>query len=86
MGTPSAPGFYDCDADQLPEEPGFKLLARDPDAGAVVKFWASLRAVRVASGMVPTEDMRKVNEALTVADQMPVWRAKNYGVWRNPVR
>lgn len=76
MGTPNKPGEYDCDAAQLPEEPGFKLLGRDPHAAALVRLWADRRQADVFAGVRPVEDLPKAAEARACADQMEAFSRK----------
>lgn len=68
MGTKTRPGHYDCYAKARPDEPIFVLLARDPDAPAVVRFWATLRAQRDSG-------CPKVQEAEHCADAMEDYAA-----------
>lgn len=70
MGTKNQPGNFDCYANAEPDEPMFVLLARDPDAPALVVAWAEARRAR-------GENEAKVFEALQCAANMREWRARN---------
>lgn len=82
MGTKSNPAPNDCYAKALPDEPMFVLLARDPDAARVVRFWAGLRARRIDEGTSPKSDEDVVTEALNCANAMRTWRVENKDIWR----
>lgn len=84
MGTKQNPGRYDCEHAALPDEPRFTLLARDPDAPALVHAWSEARRERVLDGSAPLEDINKAHEAAACADAMRTWRTANMGAWRRP--
>jgi phosphatidylethanolamine-binding protein (PEBP) family uncharacterized protein len=67
MGTKENPGKYDCYDKAVPDEPMFVLLARDPDASTLVRFWHVLKGQQ-------GEDNSKLEEAWKCADQMDEWR------------
>ena len=67
MGTKNNPGEYDCYANAEPDEPMFILLARDPDAPALVRQWAKARWDR-------GERQEKIAEADACAKAMEDWR------------
>jgi hypothetical protein len=67
VGTKNNPGKFDCYANAAPDEPLFVLLARDPDAPALIRIWAGWREAR-------GEDPAKTAEARQCADSMEVWR------------
>lgn len=70
MGTKSNPGKYDCYAKAESDEPMFILLARDPHAPVLVRFWADWQA---ADGKSP----EKIKEALDCANAMQKWRVEH---------
>jgi hypothetical protein len=72
MGTKNNPGNFDCYANAEPDEPMFILLARDPQAPALVEKWAT---DRIKAG----ENPDKVKEAFTCADTMREWHRQNRG-------
>ncbi len=72
-----------CYAAAMPEEPMFVLLARDPYAPQLVRYWAQGRENAIEAGLKPVEDMAKVEEAYACADKMEAWREANNGAWRN---
>lgn len=69
----------------LPGEPHFNLLARDPQASALVRRWADLRRAnrifalvkenRVAPGDLKYD--RREQDAITIADNMDRWFTEN---------
>jgi hypothetical protein len=63
MGTKLHPGKFDCYIKAEPDEPMFTLLARDPQAPALVERWA---AERESAG----EDPAVVAEARECATAM----------------
>lgn len=67
MGTKNNPAPFDCYANAEGDEPMFILLARDAQAPALVRQWASDRADAL-------EDPVKVAEAYACADAMEKWR------------
>ena len=69
MGTKLNPGRFDCYGNAAPDEPMFILLARDPMAPAIVRRWASHRA------MDPDTPPEQIEEALACADEMERWRS-----------
>lgn len=84
MGTKNNPAPFDCYANALPDEEMFVLLARDPDAPALVEQWADNRAWAIATGKRPESDMAMVTEARECAAKMRRWRFQNEGAWRTP--
>lgn len=82
MGTKNEPGAYDCYANALADEPLFVLLARDPDAPALLELWAAMREVRVNEGRSPRSDLFMLNEARRCAENRRQWRHDNGGRWR----
>jgi hypothetical protein len=82
MGTKLNPGAWDCHASALLDEPMFTLLARDPNAPAVVRRWAHGRALYVSLGRAPESDRAMVEEAHRGARDMELWRKANDGRWR----
>lgn len=77
MGTKNAPAPNDCYHKAEPDEPLFTLLARDPEAPAVVRYWAMLRASREGFS-------EKIAEALRCADAMDEWRQnKELGIYED---
>lgn len=68
MGTKENPGKYDCYDKAAPDEPMFILLARDPDAATLVRFWHVLKDQQLGA------DSRKLEEAWKCADDMDEWR------------
>jgi hypothetical protein len=90
MGTKTIPGLFDCDDKQLPGEPGFKLLARDPTSDGLVALWAAIRSgdpilattlsAKLISECVPRyqkspTEPEQIEEARICADQMRVYRS-----------
>jgi hypothetical protein len=73
----------DCASRAMPDEPTFTLLARDPQAPALVEAWAQGRLERVAVGAAPESDRARVYEALALASAMRAWRLANDGAWRH---
>jgi len=82
MGTKNDPGAYDCYAHALPDEPMFILLARDPEAAAITRLWAGMRARRIKAGERPESDEAMVDEAMECAANMEAWRTAHDGIWR----
>lgn len=76
MGTKNNPGSYDCYSNAEPDEPMFVLLARDPVAPLLVRWWAELRH-DIA--------IEKLSEAIDCADAMNEWRRKHRPEKRPPV-
>lgn len=70
MGTKADPGDFDCYAKAEDNETMFVLLARDPSAPHVVRFWAD--AEEMQGG-----DADKIAEARRCADDMERWRAEH---------
>lgn len=66
MATKNNPGKFDCYQNAHPDEPMFVLLGRDPNAGMLVRMWASLRE---SIG----EDPAKVAEARKCAMDLDQW-------------
>ena len=66
MGTKNNPSKFDCYAKAEPDEPMFVLLARDPQASALVRIWAANR-FRI------TGDVEKMTEAIKCAEDMERW-------------
>jgi hypothetical protein len=66
------PGPNSCYAKAKPDEPMFVLLARDPLASELVRWWAECRAAHTEP-----RDMKKISEALDCADAMEKWRLAN---------
>ena len=71
MGTKNNPGAYDCYEKAEPDEPMFILLARDPLAAQVVRYWVALR---MQSKPPTSGEAVKQDEALRCADAMDRWR------------
>lgn len=69
MGTKKRPGKYDCYEAADDDEPMFVLLARDPMAPDVVRYWAMWRELSGA-------DAAKVDEARACARAMEDWRVR----------
>lgn len=84
METKAHPSLTGCLANALPDEPMFILLARDPDAGPTIQFWAERRARRQVEN--PTielaGDAEKIVSAVEDIDTFRAWRAANEGRWR----
>lgn len=68
MGSKNNPGSYDCYENAEPDEPMFVLLARDPEAPALIRRWAKMRE---AHG---EPDNLKIIEAIECAEDMVLWR------------
>lgn len=68
MGTKNNPGEFDCYANAEDDEPMFILLARDPEAPALVRRWAKMRE---AHG---EPDVAMLTEAQECAEDMVLWR------------
>lgn len=75
MGTKNNPGKFDCYANAEPDEPMFVLLARDPVAAHVVRYWAWIREQN--EPVVTIAKSQKLVEALECADAMDVWHVDN---------
>lgn len=71
-----------CFAKAMDDEPMFVLLARDPQAPALVRQWATRRRLDIGMGRRPSSDMAQVDEAERNADNMESWRLANDGAWR----
>jgi len=84
MGTKNNPGAYDCYDKALPDEPMFVLLARDPFAPTVLRWWAAQREDDIDAHIRPESDNAMVQEARKCADEMESWRKVNNGAWRKP--
>ena len=54
-------------------EPTFTLRASDPDAGRVVRNWASMLESEIQRGARPATDMPKVRGARQIARDMDNW-------------
>lgn len=65
MGTKNNPATNDCYSKALPDEPLFTLLARDPQAPALVRAWADARY---------SKDKDKAEEAYACALAMETFR------------
>jgi hypothetical protein len=72
-----------CFAKALDDEPMFVLLARDQQAPARVREWATQRKADISMGKRPESDMAQVEEAFACAGRMEEWREENDGKWRN---
>lgn len=70
MGTQNNPGDYDCWNNAEPDEPRFALLGRDPEAGPLIRRWATTRESDIAAGIRPSSDMTMVVDARKVAADM----------------
>lgn len=89
MGTKKEPGKFDCHAKAELDEPLFVLLARDEYAPAVVRYWAAIKNgaplrdpfaldhPNVCDPKIRASLPEKLREALSCADAMQAWRAKN---------
>jgi hypothetical protein len=85
MGTKAEPGTFDCYEAAEEDEPMFVLLARDPDAPAVVRQWTANRMQRLVFGADISNfnmaaflaSLDKLIEARACADQMEMWRAEH---------
>ena len=73
MGTKQNPGAFDCYEAAEDDEPMFVLLARDPDAPALVEQWATWRLEWKPGDTV------KVAEARACAAAMRRWHATQDG-------
>ncbi len=82
MGTKLEEMRNGCFAAATDDEPMFILLARDPQAPALIRKWALERKCDIASGARPASDMGKVFEAEECAKRMELWRLENDGAWR----
>lgn len=82
MSTKENPTANGCYEKALPNEQMFILLARDPDAPSVVRFWTELRLRRIREGSAPIGDTIIATEALGCATLMEEWRNDNMGTWR----
>lgn len=80
MGSKENPGEFDCYANAEPDEPMFVLLARDPVAAEVVRYWSWRRWMLGSDGgKAPRpefiqDEAVQVAEALHCADDMEAWR------------
>lgn len=72
MATKAEPGAFDCHANAKMDEPLFTLLARDAQAPALVRLWATAREKL-------GENPDKVAEARQVAVDMESWYRANKG-------
>lgn len=75
MGTKNNPAPNDCYEKALPDEEMFVLLARDPNAPAVIEYWMRLRAITKGDADV-------IQEAAMCARKMTECRSANMGKWR----
>jgi hypothetical protein len=64
-----------CHMDAMKDEPIFTLLARDPCAPDVVRYWMTLREAMIGRGEKPQDDHQKLDDAAKVAQDMVVWRS-----------
>ena len=71
MGTKNNPGDFDCYAEAGDDEPVFVLLARDPVAASVVRYWVERRELKTLG---TDAEVSKRNDALKCADEMEKWR------------
>lgn len=75
MANKNHPGPFNCHAAALPDEPIFTLLGRDPAAPRTIKAWANERE---RLGKFETqEDLDRIAESLSCADEMAAWREAN---------
>ena len=76
-----------CAARALPDEPRFTLLARDPQAPALLRAWARGRLNAVKTGERPLSDIEGAMQVFERADEMQAWRVKNAATapWRQVV-
>jgi len=66
MGSRNRPGKFDAYEKAAPDEPMFVLLARDPQAPALVRAWIAQRSEK-------GESSEKLVEASECADAMEAW-------------
>jgi hypothetical protein len=83
MGTKLQELRDGCFARAMDDEPMFVLLARDDQAPARVREWATQRRADISLGRKPSSDLEQVNEAFQLADRMETWREANDGAWRS---
>jgi hypothetical protein len=62
------------DKKQMPGEPVFTLMGRDPQAPGLIRDWADRRTDRIVMGSAPLTDMEVVARARDMADAMETWR------------
>lgn len=74
MGSKLKPGKFDCYANAEPDEPMFILLGRDAWAAHSVEHWALGRALSIEAGKKPLTDIAMVEEALSCAGAMRLYR------------
>mgnify|MGYP005725558921 CR=1 FL=1 len=79
MGTKNNPGDFDCYQNAEPDEPMFILLARDPDAPALVRTWCTARMARLQHDESADleHELNKLKEAQKCARQMEEWHKEN---------
>jgi hypothetical protein len=82
MGTKLEELRNGCFQAAMDDEPMFVLLARDPQAPALVRKWADQRETEIELCRRPRSDMEKVQEARYCATRMEEWRKHNDGAWR----
>lgn len=82
MGTKNNPGKYDCYDKADPDEPLFVLRAKDPTAPDLVRLWVDTRRneARIQGLKIDPEYEDKLEEALSCARAMEVWRLQNVSV------
>jgi len=68
------------DKKQMPGEPVFTLMGRDPQAPGLIRDWADRRTDRIVMGSAPLTDMEVVAHARDVADAMEAWRREIIGL------
>jgi hypothetical protein len=71
VGTKNNPDEFDCYANAEPDEPMFVLLARDPTAPSLLRWW-----VRMRKGF-GKHSAEQDAQALAIADAMEAWREEN---------
>lgn len=71
MGTKDNPGRFDCYESAEDDEPMFVLLARDPMAPSLLRFWADAREQSAKDA----RDMAKAEDARECAGAMERWAA-----------
>ena len=76
MGTKNEPGDFDCYSKAENDEPIFVLLARDRLAPNVVRKWATQYEMS-KGGVLTSEQVVKLNEALDCANAMDEWYRQN---------
>lgn len=78
MGTKQNPGRYDCYGKAEPDEPMFTLLARDPLAARVIRYWIDQTMGHAEYSREYTRDLDdKIKEASQCARDMEEWRKRN---------